>query len=261
MGGMFGFLRSFGFEKLGKVGESITQKIVAWDPETASQAEIEEMIRELDKITTEAGKARAEYDREKAEAEAAQKNYDKFLSAAELLNKRLEEAQALGDQAKVVELDKSLNKILENLEEMKPELERENQEAIEARAYHEELMELAQVTADKLKKAKEMLEKGRRDMQRAEIERQRAAARAEKSQKMAGLKNETSSLGVALAAMNRQAEQARAQATASDIKTKLLSTERDGQDEIIKAALAEVAGETPAKTLSTSDRLAQLKKK
>ncbi len=65
MGGMFGFLRSFGIEKLGKVGEGITQKIVAWDPETASQAEIEEMIRELDKITTEAGKARAEYDREK----------------------------------------------------------------------------------------------------------------------------------------------------------------------------------------------------
>ena len=63
MGGMFGFLRSFGFEKLGKVGDSITQKIVAWDPETASQAEIEEMIRDLDKITTEAGKARAEYDR------------------------------------------------------------------------------------------------------------------------------------------------------------------------------------------------------
>jgi len=45
-------------------------------------------------------------------------------------------------------------------------------------------------------------------MQRAELERQRAQAMADKAQTTAGLKNETSNLGVALAAMNRQAEQA-----------------------------------------------------
>jgi len=43
------------------VGDTITQKIVSWDPETASQAEIEEMISELDKITTEAGNASGKY--------------------------------------------------------------------------------------------------------------------------------------------------------------------------------------------------------
>jgi chromosome segregation ATPase len=261
MGGMFGFLRSFGIEKLGKVGETITQKIVSWDPETASQAEIEEMIRELDKITTEAGKARATYDRERAEAEAAKKNYDKFLAAAELLNKRLEESQSAGDQAKSQELSNSLNKLHEDLEGMKPEVEREVQEADEANAYYEELKELAEVTADKVKKAKDMLEKGRRDMQRAELERQRAQARADKAQKVAGLKNETSSLGVALAAMNRQAEVAKAAAAGSDMKAQLLTTERKGQDDNIKAALAEVAGEPETKTLSLSDRLASLKKK
>lgn len=261
MGGMFGFLRSFGIEKLGKVGETITQKIVSWDPETASQAEIEEMIRELDKITTEAGKARATYDRERAEAEAAKRNYDKFLAAAELLNKRLEESQSAGDQAKSQELSNSLNKLLEDLEGMKPEIEREVQEADEANAYYEELKELAEVTADKVKKAKDMLEKGRRDMQRAELERQRALARADKAQKVAGLKSETSSLGVALAAMNRQAEVAKAAAAGSDMKAQLLTTERKGQDDNIKAALAEVAGEPETETLSLSDRLASLKKK
>jgi chromosome segregation ATPase len=261
MGGIFGFLRSFGVEKLGKVGETVTQKIVAWDPETASQAEIEEMIRELDKITTEAGKARADYDRERAEADAAQKNYDKFMAAAELLNKRLEEAQALGDQGKALELSGSLNKLVDELEKLKPDLEREIQEANEANAYYEELKELAGVTADKVKKAKEMLEKGRRDMQRAELERQRAGARAENAQKMAGLKNETSNLGVALAAMNRQADQARAAAAGSDMKAKLLTTEREGQDDNIKAALAEVSGQPEVKNLPLADRLAALKKK
>ncbi|MDA8405572.1 MAG: hypothetical protein M0T73_01765 [Deltaproteobacteria bacterium] len=261
MGGIFGFLRSFGAEKLGKVGESITQKIVSWDPETASQAEIEEMIRELDKITTEAGRARADYDREKAEAESAQKNYDKFLSAAELLNKRLEEAQTSGDHSKSQELSDSLNKLLAELESMKPNVEKEFQDSEEAKSYYEELKELAEVTADKVKKAKDMLEKGRRDMQRAELERQRAQVKAEKAQKMAGLKNDTNSLGVALAAMNRQADEARAAAAGSEMKAKLLSTEREGQDDNIKAALAEVAGSSDTKNLSLSDRLANLKNK
>ncbi len=261
MVGMFGFLRSFGIEKLGKVGETITQKIVSWDPETASQAEIEEMIRELDKITSEAGKARAVYDREEAEALAAKKNYDKFLAAAELLNNRLEESQSADDQAKAQELSNSLNKLLENLEELKPEVEREVQEAEEAKAYFEELKELAQVTADKVKKARDMLEMGRRDMQRAELERQRAQARADKIQTTAGLKSQTSNLGVALAAMNRQTEKAKAAAASSDMKAKLLSIEPKGQDDNIKSALAEVAGEPETKTLSISDRLASLKKK
>ncbi len=261
MGGMLGFLRSFGIEKLGKVGETITQKIVSWDPETASQAEIEEMIRELDKITSEAGKARAVYDLEQAEALAAQKNYDKFLAAAELLQKRLEESQAAGDQAKAQELSNSLNRLLENLEELKPEVEREVQEVEEANAYFVELKELAQVTADKVKTAKDTLEKGRRDMQRAELERQRAQARADKAQTTAGLKNQASNLGVALAAMNRQAEEAKAAAASSDMKAKLLTVEPKGQDDNIKAALAEVAGEPETKNLSLSDRLASLKKK
>ncbi|MGC8602489.1 MAG: hypothetical protein ACP5VS_02230 [Desulfomonilaceae bacterium] len=260
MGGIFGFLRSFGVARLGKVGESITQKIVSWDPETASQAEIEEMIRELDKITTEAGKARADYERERAEAEAAQKNYDKFLSAAELLNKQLENAQASGDQSKAQELSISLNRLLGELEPMKPDVEKEFQQSEEAKAYYEELKELAEVTADKVKKAKEMLEKGRRDMQRAEVERQRAQAKAEKAQKMAGLKNDTSSLGVALAAMNRQADEARAAAAGSEMKAKLLSTERETHDDNIKAALAEVSGSPETKDLSLSERLANLKK-
>ncbi len=260
MGGIFGFLRSFGVEKLGKVGDSITQKIVSWDPETASQAEIEEMIRELDKITVEAGKARADYDRDQAEAEAAQKNYDKFISAAELLNKRLEEAQSSGDQSKAQELSASLNKLLGELETMKPQVEKELKESQEAKEYFEELKELAEVTADKVKKAKDMLEKGRRDMQRAELERQRAEAKAERAQKMAGLKDDTSSLGVALAAMNRQADEARSVAAASEMKAKLLSPERQGQDENIKAALAEVSGVPETKALSFSDRLSSLKK-
>jgi len=261
MGGIFGFLSSFGKEKFGQIGQTITQKIVAWDPETASQAEIEEMIKELDKITIEAGKSKTEYEREKAEADAAQKNYDKFMAAAELLNKRLEEANASGNASQAAQLEASLNKLLNELEELRPEVERELAEAQEAVVYYEEVKNLAELTANKVKNARAMLDKAKRDMKRAELEKQRSAARAEKAEKVAGLRSESSSLGVALAAMNKQAEDARAMAASSDMKAKLLTTERDSADEHIKAALDEVAGVQQTKNLSFADRLASLKKK
>ncbi|MGD9818797.1 MAG: hypothetical protein AB7V04_08845 [Desulfomonilaceae bacterium] len=261
MGGIFGFLSSFGKEKFGQVGQTITQKIVAWDPETASQAEIEEMIKELDKITIEAGKAKAEYEREKAEADAAQKNYDKFLAAAELLNKRLEESQSSGDSNQALQLEGSLNKLINELEELRPEVEREYAEAEEAAKYYEEVKNLAEVTATKVKNARAMLDKAKRDMKRAELEKQRSTARAEKAEKMAGLRSESSSLGVALAAMNKQAEDARALAASADMKAKLLTTDRDSADAHIKAALEEVTGAQPTKSVSFADRLASLKKK
>ena len=71
MAGVLGFLGAWGKEKGKDVQQGFLQKLVAWDPETASRAEIETMITELDKITVEAGKAHAEYDKEKKEADAA----------------------------------------------------------------------------------------------------------------------------------------------------------------------------------------------
>lgn len=260
MAGIFQFLKSFGKEKFNNVGQTVTQKIVAWDPETASQAEIESMIGELDKITIEAGKAKAEYDREQAEAEAAGKNYNKYVAAAELLNKQLDEAQTGGDLTKANGLSVSIDKLLNELEQMRPEVEREAREASEAKAYYEEVRQLAEVTAQKVRSARSQLDQAKRDMRRAEIEEQRAQARAEKAENVAGLRKETSSLGVALEAMNKQTEQARASVAASDMKAKLLSPEPPAKDQHIEDAIKTVSGEQTTTTASFADRLAALRK-
>lgn len=261
MASIFGFLKSFGKEKLGKVGENITQKIVSWDPETATQAEIEQMIEQLDKITSEAAKAKTLYDKEKAEAEAVQKNYDRYLAAAEMLNKQMDEAQAGGDQNKALELGTSLEKLIAELEKLRPEVEREAREAEEAKTYYAEIKDLAEVTAGKVKTARTQLEQAQRDMRRAELDKQRAQERAGKAEQMAGLKNESSSLGVALAAMNKQAEEARTSATASDMKARLLTPVAEKKDENIEAALKAVLPEASPSPSSIADRLAALKKK
>ncbi len=72
MGTIFGFMKNLGKTKLGDAGRSLTEAIVSWDPEAASQAEIETMIEDLDKITREAANARQTFQKEKQQADAAQ---------------------------------------------------------------------------------------------------------------------------------------------------------------------------------------------
>lgn len=261
MGGIFGFLKSFGKGKLSQAGQSITQRIVSWDPETASQAEIEEMIAELDKITIEAGKAKSSYDKEKAEADAARKNYDRYIAAAELLNKQLDESNASGNPGKAQELGTSLEKLLGELEKLRPEVEREVREAEEAQAYYDEIKELAEMTAQKVRTAREQLDSATREMRRAEAERDKAQARAERAEHVAGLRKDTSSLGVALEAMNRQAEEAKSKAGALDMKARLLTPVKAKEDENIKAALSQVSGEAAPASASLAERLEALRKK
>ena len=262
MAGLFGFFATLGKKQLSNIGDGITQSIVAWDPETATEAEIEEMIGELDKITREAGKAETEYRREQKEADAAQANYDRHFSAAQMLESQMLEAQAGGDSGKASQFESSIGRLLDDLEKLKPELDREVREAVEAKEFYDELMEIARITAEKVKSAREMLERAKRDMQRAQIEEKRASAKAQKAEKLAGLRKETSDLGIALSSMNKAAEEARAKAAASDMKAKLLSPERDQGDANIEAALKAVSSGSTLQLEggSVSSRLAALKR-
>ena len=159
---------------MGDAGRSLTEAIVSWDPEAASQAEIETMIEDLDKITREAANARQTFQKEKQEADAARANYDRHLQAAEILSQKMETAKAAGNQADEQSVSASLEKLLKQLETLRPEVEREAQEAEEAKSVMEELEEFAKMAAEKLKTARSQLEAGKREMQRAELEKKRA---------------------------------------------------------------------------------------
>ena len=174
MGTIFGFMKNLGKQKLGDAGRSLTEAIVSWDPEAASQAEIETMIDDLDKITREAANARQTFQKDKQQADAARGNYDRHLQAAEILSQKLEAAKTGGNEAEVQSLGASLEKLLKELETLRPEVEREAKDADDAKSVMEELEEFAGMAAQKLKTARSQLEAGKRDMQRAELEKQRA---------------------------------------------------------------------------------------
>jgi len=260
MATIFSFMKNLGKQKLGDAGRSLTEAIVSWDPEAASQAEIETMIEDLDKITREAANARQTFQKEKQEADAARANYDRHLQAAEILNQKVEAAKTSGNQADVQSLSASLEKLLKQLETLRPGVEQEAQEAEEAKSVMQELEQFAGMAAEKLKTAKAQLAAGKREMQRAELEKKKAQERAAQAERLAGLRQETSNLGVALSAMNRQTEKAKAETAAASMKAGLLSPEKSAEDKNIDEALKAVSGEKTEPQGSFADRLAALKK-
>ncbi len=252
--GFFSFVSSFGKKKSEKVGQSIVQILASWDPETASKAELEQMEQRLNTLVQEVGQARLVYKKEQDEANAIRGLYDQRLKAAEILQNRL--AETPGN----AETETALTELIQILEEMQPEMEIEEQEAVEAKAFMEELEEVATLSAEKLKTAKKSLEKAVQNMKRAKVREERSSDTAERAAKLAGLRDESDQLGSALSAMQKNADASNAKAEAAQMKAKLLGPSKvEKESTLISDAMKEAGGQ-PQASASISSRLAALKK-
>ncbi|ADC62208.1 hypothetical protein [Allochromatium vinosum] len=253
---MFNFIRHFVGVKTDQAVQSGIEALVRWDPKGATEAELRVMEQHLDELGLEVAQARAVYEREKQEADAIQTLLDQRMAAAEMLQGQL---ATEADPTRRTALEQSLHTLLDMLEQMTPDVEREASEATDAQAF---LAMLEQTYADagtKLKEARRQLERAERDMRRAEQQREQAERQAEAARRAAGLSGTTSSLNVALKAMNDAAARDLAQAEAASLKAKLLAPTRPEQDDPnIAAALAAASGKGPVPQ-SASERLARLK--
>jgi len=255
---MLRFIRHFAGVKTDQALQAGIEALVRWDPKGATEAELRGMEQQLDELGLEVAKARAAYEREQQEADAIKKLLDQRMAAAELLQQQL--ATELGATRRA-ELEASLNRLLDLLEEMTPEVEREASEAADARDFLAMLEKTYADAGAKLKDARRQLERAERDMKRAEQQRALAERQAETARRAAGLGHTTSSLNVALKAMNDAAAADVAKAQAASAKAKLLAPTTPEQDDPnIAAALAAVGGKSslPPAT-SASERLARLK--
>jgi chromosome segregation ATPase len=248
------FISKFASGKLGGIGQSVVEALASWDPETASQADIDVMVDKLDQITTAAAKARSNAKNKRKEATAAQENYDKHLKAGDILQQKLDAAP--GDFRE--QINKSLEELLSTLEGLKPELARLQAEADQAGNDYKELEQFAKESANKLKTARDTLQRAKQDMDRAKRQEEFAEERAERAEQMAGLKQDTSATGTALNAFQKKAEEARQKADAASMKADLLGNATK-KDDILENALKEAEGK-PAEKESFADRLAALKK-
>ncbi|WP_376100005.1 hypothetical protein ACE7GA_12990 [Roseomonas sp. CCTCC AB2023176] len=253
---MFAFIRNLVGVKTDQAANAAIEAIVRWDPQGATEAELRTMEEHLDRLGLQVAQAQQAFEKEKREADAIQSLSQQRMMAAERL-----QAQAASetDPSRKAELERSLTTLVNMLEEMAADVDREKAEAADAEEFLTALRQTYDQAGQKLKGARAELNKAQRDMGRAQQQREMAEQRANAARQAAGLSGATSSLSVALKAMQDAAQKDLAQAQAQSAKARLLTPSKPEQDDPnIARALAEAKGAGPAAT-SISDRLSALR--
>lgn len=255
---MLAFIRNLVGVKTDQAVNSAIEAIVRWDPKSATEAELRTMEQHLDRLGVQVAEARQAYEKEAREAQAIQQLSDQRMAAAELLQRQ---SAAETDPARKSGIEQSLATLLNMLEEMTPEVDREKQDAADAKEFVDMLQGAYDQAGQKLRTARDALNRAQRDMTRAGQQREMAEQRAEAARQAAGLSGATSGLSVALKAMQDAAARDLAQAEAASAKAKLLApTKPEKDDPNIAAAMDQAAGRLPAPT-SLADRLDALRQR
>ena len=253
---MLAFLKNLAGVKMDKAAQAGVEALVRWDPKSASEAELRTMEQNLDALGREVALARQGYDREKREADAIQALSHQRMAAAEQLQQQMNNES---DPTRKAAVERSLSTLVGMLEQMTPEVEREKRDETDAKDYLQMLEQTYAEAGGKLKTARSELERAQRDMARAAQQREQADRQAEAARRAAGLASQTSSLTVALKAMQDAAQKDLGSADAQMSKARLLRPTRPEEDDPnIAAALRAASGQPPVPT-SLTDRLAALK--
>lgn len=251
-----GFIKNLIGVKADKLVNDGVQLLVSWDPKSATDAELRTMEHHLDELGLRVAAARQSMTKEQQEYDAIVALQHQRMKAAELLEGQL---AAESDPAKRAGLEKSLETLIQMLEAMQPDVDREKHENEEAHSFLEQLEQAYAEAGAKLKAARSQLEQAQRDMERAENQRRMAEERAEQARQAAGLAQATSGLNTALKAMQDKAQANLLAADAASHKSALLKpSQPEAEDQNIAAALAAASGHAPQPT-SLADRLAKLR--
>ena len=179
---MLAFIRNLVGVKADSAVQAGVEALVRWDPEVASEAELLTMEQHLDDLGRQVAVARQSYDRERREAEAIEALSRQRMAAAELLQSQI---AAEGDPGRRAGLERSLETLVSMLEEMAPELEREKQDAVDAKDFSR-CSKRPMPRRRQAEEARGELERARRDMARAGQQRQSAEQQAEAARRPPG---------------------------------------------------------------------------
>lgn len=255
---MYSFIRNLVGVKTDNAVQGAVEAIVRWDPKAATEAELRTMEQQLDILGRQVAEARQAYNKEKKEADAISLLSSQRMAAAEQIQHQMDTET---NPSRKAELERSLATLVNMLETMAPEVEREKTDAVDAEDFLRSLETTYQQAGQKLRGARDELNKAQRDMGRADQQREMAERRAEAARQAAGLSGATSGLSVALKAMQDNAARDLAQAESANMKAKLLAPTKPEQDDRnIASAMLQVQGKLPAPT-NLNDRLAALKQK
>jgi septation ring formation regulator EzrA len=248
---MLRFFKNFGKAKASSAAEKAAELLARIDPDTVTEAAILEVEDQLKIVTEECAKARIDANREQKEADAINELQAKRMVAAEKLQAQLEA------DPNNTELQEALNELLETMEEVAPDIQRENDEAKEAKEILEVLEENCSAMAQQLRDLRKNADRMKKDILRAEQEKERAERREEQAKLVSGIKKSTSGFSVAMKAMEKAAENTRVEADAASIRAKLLAEPVKKSNALIEEAMGNT--KAPISNSSLAERMAKLK--
>jgi chromosome segregation ATPase len=257
MGSFFQTIKQYLGVKMDQVQDSAVSTLVKLDTDSAIEAEVRRLEQELDKATNDYVQAKREYDREQKEADVANANYNRMLAAAEDLDGQAKAAES-ENKPEAATIRASLDKLVTKLEELRPEVDREVEEAKQAKAYMEQLEQFLVTLKQELQNYKGEVDKAKRGMQSAELQAKMAQKLEEQAMKIAGLQQRSSSLKIVLNQINQQTEESTDRAAKAKIKSEMFATKKAEEDPLIAAAMEKASG--IQKPTGTEDRLAALRK-
>lgn len=252
------FLRNFLNVQGKQAVQAVNDALVRVDPEAAIQADLDTMSQDVDKAGQVISKLRADLTREQKEGAAVDARYSELMGAAENIKGQIDNQETPADRR--ASLEASLSRLLDQIEKIVPQRDREHQDIEQTQALLTEAEAAYKEKVQALTEAKSTLTRARQDMQHSAIREERAAQRARQAEVVAGLKaTPTSQLTVALASMQRATDAANQRTEAANMKAQALAGARDQEeDPNIKEAIAASKGQPSGQSLA--DRLAALRK-
>lgn len=249
----FKFFSKMAKQSVKQAGASLTQAIVSFDPESASEAQIEIMNDKFKELALKVAKARQDYEKEKNEADDARESFDKKKRTALILQEDIKTLE--GEEKQKTE--EAFERIVEDLEEFKPEMEREIKEADDAKAWLDDLEKDLKAFSNKLKQARKKIEQAAKTMERAQRTKEKALDRAKQAEERAGISNTINAFDDVLGVMEKNAKKAELEAVAANKRSDLLHTPKLEENDVIAQAMKRAEGKNTTEK-SLSDRFNSL---
>lgn len=215
-------------------------------PDEEIQLQLKVLENDLNKITKEVGESERYLFKERAELEELCSTYNRWLEAAERATKLIEEQP--NDQ----QLPRSLDTLLGDLENLKSEIQLQEECVVNAQSMHDELKEIMFITGDRVRKDKTKLTSARRNLVRAERRKEHAERIAKVAENLAGLSSVPDGVTQIVESLKQRTEQLEIETYSSNLKTELLTPA--GEQLANRFCLT-------IETKSLSERLAKLKDK
>ncbi|WP_454727844.1 MULTISPECIES: hypothetical protein [Cupriavidus] len=233
---------------IGALGDQLAQAIAAFDPETATQVDREQLQAKLREVAQKLAEARRKADAAKRRADVQGALIAKDEKAATILIEKASKGEVD---------DATLNEFASNLQAMKASLPGLQLDAVDAQALVDTLQEILDTVEQHLAAFDQKAAQAKRNLDQARADEQRAQLRLDNQAELQRLQTGAGGASTGLQALDRVAERARVQADATQTLADIGQKPLDRANAVEQARQI-AAGAVPAAGESAAERLRRI---